>query len=167
MRNCCLYCHCNPSVLHRPFSKLFHVLVQKSLVNYIIFFTIIIIINNQFNTAQQEMQECLPKFLHQHLGSEVSSFSRFIQTSSSEDKSQFCPESFLFLAILFCEPNCHSYFISQFFVYSKLLEEMTAENTRLTEILKVKEETERKQAGSACLLSHFSPLQTALTITLP
>lgn len=44
---------------------------------------------------------------------------------------------------------------------------MTAENTRLTEILKVKEETERKQAGSACLLSHFSPLQTALTITLP
>lgn len=57
-----------------------------------------------------------------------------------------------FLAILFCEPNCHSYFVSQFFVYSKLLEEMTAENTRLTEILKVKEETERKQAGTACLL---------------
>lgn len=59
---------------------------------------------------------------------------------------------FFFLTILFCEPNCHSYCVSQFFVYSKLLEEMTAENTRLTEILKVKEETERKQAGTACLL---------------
>ena len=33
---------------------------------------------------------------------------------------------------------------------SKALEEMTAENTRLAEILKVKDDTERKQAGTNC-----------------
>lgn len=38
---------------------------------------------------------------------------------------------------------------------SKLLEEMTAENTRLTEILKVKEETERKQADAITQLNSY------------
>lgn len=34
------------------------------------------------------------------------------------------------------------------FFYSKLLEDATSENEKLTEILQVKDETERKQAGA-------------------
>lgn len=34
------------------------------------------------------------------------------------------------------------------YVYSKLLEDATSENEKLTEILQMKEETERKQAGA-------------------
>ena len=34
------------------------------------------------------------------------------------------------------------------FFYSKLLEDATSENEKLTEILQVKDETERKQAGT-------------------
>ena len=33
---------------------------------------------------------------------------------------------------------------------SKTIEELTSENARLTEILKVKEDTEKKQAGTDC-----------------
>ena len=35
-----------------------------------------------------------------------------------------------------------------FYFYSKLVEDATSENEKLTEILQVKDETERKQAGA-------------------
>lgn len=152
MRNCCLYYHCNPSVLHRPFSKLFHVLVQRSLVNYMIFSlsssssTINLILLNK------RCKNVYPNFCISTQEAKSPPLVGLSKRLHLRTNHNFVQNLFFFSAILFCEPNCHSYFVSQFFVYSKLLEEMTAENTRLTEILKVKEETERKQAGTACLL---------------
>ena len=62
-------------------------------------------------------------------------------------KLKFCPPS-LFDVVLFCVPNIHPNINFSFLVCSKLLEDMTSENTRLAEILQVKEETERKQGGT-------------------
>ena len=62
-------------------------------------------------------------------------------------ESKFCPPS-LFDVVLFCVLNMHPNNNFSFLVCSKLLEDMTSENTRLVEILQVKEETERKQGGT-------------------
>lgn len=45
-----------------------------------------------------------------------------------------------------CSNRIHRLII--FYFYSKLLEDATSENERLTEILQVRDETERKQAGA-------------------
>lgn len=45
-----------------------------------------------------------------------------------------------------CSNRIHCLIICYF--YSKLLEDATSENERLTEILQVRDETERKQAGA-------------------
>lgn len=45
-----------------------------------------------------------------------------------------------------CSNRIHCLVI--FYFYSKLLEDATSENERLTEVLQVRDETERKQAGA-------------------